>query len=408
MEKHLAAFTKRQSSNPIFSSILQFVATVISVVVLLFLATTVIFFQWDQMSRTSLPASAASPTNSTSQGDQILSEAQQDVSVATDVIAWSGFFLAFIASSVAIAGFFGIHEFRRIQHLRHEIDKDRQEIDKDRQEVQALKAQVRQELDQVEKHFKSESQTFLEVTYNQGAGDDAYRRGDNKLAIGYYLNVLKRRPDDKRTMERLGRAYSNLNEMQTSIDYLQQALKNDPSYVPALRSLGLCYRYTDKNKAIEQFKLALEKDPNDYEALDFLGLVYRDNGLISEAIAAHEQALKIKRRPETQFFLSLLYAKRGGKDDRNRALRMALNAEDDLDVKDPNEEMRPVWQLIIRAGARILQGNEDEAYELVKQLKDHVTTQRTADALTGHLKFLLEATGHSAWIDKFTSTLIVK
>ena len=207
-------------------------------------------------------------------------------------------------------------------------------------------------------------------------------------------------------MERLGRAYSNLNNINKAIDYLEnKALAIDPSFVPALRSLALCYRYSDRDKAIDYFQRALKLDPSDYETWDFLGLIYRDNQLIDEAISAHEQAFSLKRRPETQFYLSILYSIKG---DVKRAKLMALNAENDLHLKDHNERIRPVWKDLIRAGVHIIEGNEDEAYQLVKTLSPYITTDRVYEAVAGHLKFLLEATDHDAWKQKFTSILMVK
>lgn len=411
MKKRFTDFFMQKLTTYLFS-VMLFGAIFIAVIILLFLSVSVVAFQWNQINFTSfsshsVPSSASSTqvqnlavSNqvATDQANQALSEAQQDINVSNNIIAWSGFFLAFIASSVAIAAFFGVHEFRRIQHIRGEIDRDRQEVN-------LLKTQISEQLDNLMKQFGSESQTFINVSYNLGAANDAYKQGKNDIAIKHYLKVLKLRPDDKRVMERLGRAYSNLNEMQLSIYYLQKALAIDPSYEPALRSLGLCYRYSDKDKSIEQLKLAIEKNPSDYEALDFLGLIYRDNGRFDDAIAVHEQALKIRRRPETQFYLSLLYSKKG---DTKEAMRMAFNAEADLDTKDPDEELRPVWQIVIHMGVLIFEGKEEDAYRRVEELTQYITTQRICDAVTGHLKFLLETTAHDAWQQKFLGVIRVK
>lgn len=87
---------------------------------------------------------------------------------------------------------------------------------------------------------------------------------------------------------------------------------------------------------------------------------------------------------------------------------MSLNAENDLLIKEHDERIRPVWKALIRAGVHILEGNEGEAYKLIKTLSPYITTDRVYEAVTGHLKFLLEATGHDTWKQKFTSILRVK
>ena len=245
----------------------------------------------------------------------------------------------------------------------------------------------------------------MDASYNFNLATNAYEVGDNVSAIEYYLQVLQLQPKNTRVMERLGRAYSNLNDLGKAIDYLEKALAIDPSYVPALRSLGLCYRYTDVDKAINYLNLALKIKSADHETWDFLGLIYRDNKLFDEAISAHTQALNLKRRPETQFYLSILHAIKG---DAEGARAMSLNAKYDLRQKEHDERIRPVWKILIRAGVPLIEGNLDEAYRLIQSLTEYITTQRICDAVTGHLKFLLEATGHEDWIEKFTCILKVK
>lgn len=405
MNRHGSNFFLRQVSTVAF--IVQGIFIGIATIVFIALSFTVIVFQWNQMNKTYVPleitASSTSNQNTNSsspnsQDEQILSEAQQDISVANNIIAWSGFFLAIIASAVTVAGFFGIREFLRIRHLSDEFEKQIQG-------VTHLKTQVESDLQELHKQLASESQTLIEAAYNFSVATDAYRVGDNVRAIEYYLQVLSAQPENKLVMERLGRAYSNLNEMSKALHYLEKALASDSSYVPALRSLALCYRYTDKDKSIDYFQQALKLDPSDYETWDFLGLIYRDNQRIGEAIDAHTQALSLKRRPETQFYLSILYAMQG---DMKRAKLMSLNAEDDLDKKEHDERIRPIWKDLIRSGVHIIEGDEDEAYKFIESLSPYIRTQRTYDAVTGHLNFLLEATGHSAWGKKFTSVLTVK
>ena len=406
MKKRLRNFFLHQING--IALVVQALFLGIAMIVFLVLAVTAVVFQWNQMNKIFAPPLTiiSSPTNSNSsssspnpQDQQILSEAQQDVNVANNIIAWSGFFIAIIASAVTVAGFFGIREFLRIRNLSNDFATQIQG-------VTDLKTRVETELRELHKKLASESQTLIEAAHNFSIATDAYKVGDNIRAIEYYLQVLNLQPENKLVMERLGRAYSNLNDINKAIDYLEnKALAIDPSYVPALRSLALCHRYIDKDKAIDYFQRALKLDPSDYETWDFLGLIYRDNQLIDEAISAHEQAFSLKRRPETQFYLSILYSIKG---DVKRAKLMALNAENDLHLKDHDERIRPVWKDLIRAGVHIIEGNEDEAYKLVKTLSPYITTDRVYEAVAGHLKFLLEATDHDAWKQKFTSILMVK
>ena len=250
---------------------------------------------------------------STPQGisdQQILTEAQNNVSIADAIIYWSQYELAGVGLVFAAVGFLGIREFshfvrlrkesevrlKKVSDLEKQVEKQLEQLTiHSKSESQRLNDQItqigtlpieekqkfEQRLDQFTKQFESESQnfmqTFMEASYNFNIATGAYRIGDNELAIEYYLLVLISQPKNTLVMERLGRAYSNLNDMNKAIEYLQKALAIDSSFVPALRSLGLCYRYIDKDKAIDYFQQALKINPSDYETWDFLGLLYRDN-----------------------------------------------------------------------------------------------------------------------------------
>src|SRR5205085_3208719 len=102
--------------------------------------------------------------------------------------------------------------------------------------------------------------------------------------------------------------------------------------------LSLLYRSTEPEKAIENLKDIVQKNPKAFEAWDFLGLCYRDQlirndeliidqTLIDEAISAHERALAIKKRPETEFYLGIMlyYSSKG---DKIRAKELLLSAYD--------------------------------------------------------------------------------
>ncbi len=384
------------------------------------------------------PTPTSTPTPQSPSEQQVITEAQNNVSIADIIIYWSQYVLAGVGLIFAGVGFFGIREFNHFVRLRKESElrlktvsdletkvKTQLELleDRSKSESQRLNDQItqlatlpteekqkfEQRLEQFSKQFESESQNFMQnfmdASYNFNIATDAYRIGDMERAKEYYLFVLNSQPKNKLVMERLGRAYSNLNDMNNAIDYLQRALVIDASYVPALRSLALCHRYTKKDLAIELFQQALKIDPSDYETWDFLGLIYRDNQHINEAIIAHRRALDLKRRPETLFYLSILYALKG---DEEGAKAMSLNARYDLKQKEHDERIRPIWKDLIRAGVPIIEGKEDEAYKLVETLSPYVSTHRTYEAVTGHLKFLLEATGHEAWKQKFIGILKVK
>jgi tetratricopeptide (TPR) repeat protein len=236
--------------------------------------------------------------------------------------------------------------------------------------------------------------------YNQA--NEAYRDGDNASAIEHYLRALELQPNNIRLLERIGRAYTNLNETEQAVKYFEKALSIDPSNSATLRSLALLYRYTDQEKALKYLNRSLKINPENFEALDFLGLFYRDQGLIDEAISAHEEALKLMKRPETEFYLSMLYAQKG---DYRRARLLDLSADLDLNEREHDERIRPIWKTLIRCGHLIFDDNKVEALKLTRMLTQGITTQRINDTITSHLQFLLAATDHKDWIPEFMNIL---
>ncbi len=394
------------------------------------------------------PSPTVTPTASSNsaqnaQDQQVISEAKQDVSTANAIITFAGLFVGVLAVIVAIvsfvatvAGFVGVFEVRKIRKLRMKFETDNKRVNQLRMEFEAdikridkLVVDFEEQLVKVTLHtteiesknqlfekqlviiaqhtadIENKNKTLMEASYYFDLATDAYNIGDNLHAIEYYKRALQLQPDNIKVMERLGRAYSNLNDMVNAIKYLNDALKIDPQNVPALRSLALCYRYSDKPKAIEYLKRSLAINSGGYEAWDFLGLLYRDQifqdqKYIDEAISAHENALAINKRPETEFYLSilLLYSPKG---DKIRAKALMLSAYQDTLEQEHDLRIRPVWKILIHAGIPIIEGEKEEALEIIRTLTSYITTQRIYEALKGHLQFLLEGIDHKEWIPEF-------
>jgi tetratricopeptide (TPR) repeat protein len=377
--------------------------------------------------------SGVSPTPDV-QLQQLYTVAQNDITVANAFVTFAGVVLSIAAVVLAAAGLFEFlgrrqlnTRFQQISHLERQLDKHiqqvadleqqvKKQIDNHTQQVAHLEERFEKQVEQLQlrtdyetrlfnerlaaldHQFDAKSQNFMEASYNFNMGKVAYQAGDDELAIEYFQEALKFQPTNPRILERIGRSYSNLNDMPRAISCLEEALKIDEDYIPALRSLALCYRYTDPQRAIECLKHAVKVKPDGFEAMDFLGLIYRDQGLIDEAIKSHEEAFKHQKRPETEFYLSILYAMKG---DKKRAKARALSAESDLDSPEHDKRIRPVWKLLIQAAYPILDGDKERAVQFIQMTTQYITTHRIHEALKGHIVFLLEASDHSDWLPEF-------
>ena len=344
---------------------------------------------------------AITPTSSVSSAQSSQGQQINDNTIANDTITAAGVFAAVIGVilgvltlAAAIATGFGILEVRRISRFRKQFDA---------------------QLEQLDKRIDTESQKYMEASYYYSEGTKAYRAGDNKHAIENYLAALRYLPKSPRVLERIGRAYSNLNEKEKAYEYLKQAIDIDPYYEPTLRSLALYYRYSNNQEAIRILKQILEKNPFAYESWDFLGLCYRDQlqqgqllsknqEIIDKAIDAHEKARNIKERPETEFYLGiLLFFSPVG--DKNRARDLLISASKRVEEQEHDVRIRDVWKKLIQAGAPIVEGKQAEALQCIADVLQYKPSQRIYIGVESHLRFLLEGSGRSDWIQTFMDKL---
>lgn len=385
--------------------------------------------------------SSNSPVTDT-QTQQILNESQNNINVATSLITFAGVFiaissviLALVGGFTAIAAFLRVRETRDIRNLRFRFENDINEInsrankaeqkfDENSQTFQNLLAnivgqtkiieeknrRIEEELKQLDTRIERESQKLIEVAQYYSEGTKKYRRGDNEHAIQDFMEALRYQPNSPRILERIGRAYSNLDDDINAYKYLDMALKADPESEPVLRSLALYYRPSNVQKAINLLDQIVKKNPDAYESWDFLGLCYRDQlqqgqqlikdqNIIDQAIDAHEKALALKPRPETEFYLGiLLYFSPTG--DKERASNLLKSASLKINDREHDQRVRKVWKMLIVASAPIIDGDKGLALKDVQSLVPLITTNRIYTGVESHLRFLLEGTGHSDWIDE--------
>ncbi len=423
----------------------------------------------EALSSIPLPSPTAS-LNSNSNSDQN-TQSQQAINTANNFVTFAGVFvevvavilgvLTFVATVVGVLGFFQVSRIKRslagIEKSRGEAERFRAEIEVEVKRVNELRvefeasntrvngllteseannarinelrtrfegelgkvtlhtAHMEQEIKQLDKRIESEGQKFIEAAYYYSEGSKLYRSGDNHHAIEFYLRALKLLPTSLSILERIGRAYSNLNDTENAVKYFNQALAIDSEDETVLRSLSLLFRSTEPEKAIAYLKDIVHKNPQAFEAWDFLGLCYRDQlirnqelikdqTLIDEAINAHEPALAIKKRPETEFYLGILlyYSPKG---DKIRAKELLLSAYNGTLLQEHDLRIRQVWKILIHVGALIVTDDKVEALSVFESLVEYITTKRIREGVQMHLRFLLEGTGHTDWLPNFIASM---
>jgi tetratricopeptide (TPR) repeat protein len=322
------------------------------------------------------------------QQQRVLDRANSTVDFANNVIQWSALFLTAFAIIFALAGFLGLREVQSIRRRSHEIEGLKDQFVTHLHNVEQLEIRIETHLRELSDKFARDSQTFIEASYFFNTATLAYKEGDNQKAIEYYGRALDLQPSNTRLFCRIGRSYTNLGDFQAAIDAFGKVLTKEPQNTEALRGMAAAYRYTDLDSSIEFARRATDADPNDYESLDYLGLLYRDRMQIDQAIEAHQRSSKLHPRPETDFFLSLLFVK---KKDIERAKLMMQSANVGLRDAQAADRVRPLWAAVLRCGKSILENRPEDLQHSLAEVHDYVTTVRAAESVLSHFKFLFDA-----------------
>jgi len=332
-------------------------------------------------------------------------EARTSINFASLIVMWSGFILTAFTIVIGIASFFGFRELKRIRTQYEVATKLKSQFDDHLKSVKKVEKTIEEQLKGLTLKFENESQILIEASYNYSEGSVAYKRGDNIKAIEYFSRVLKLQPFNAKVYCRIGRSYTNLGETEKAIDHFNKAISIEPNNAEAFWGLATSYRYMDIDKAIFHAQKATATDPSNFEAFDYLGLLFRDKEKINESIIAHEKAKNIKQRPETNFFLSLLYAYQK---DFDRAKLMIITANLELREEQDRDRIRPLWATLIKWAKLILEDNYTEAFIFAKELAIQSTTPRMAQAVLEHITFLLKSVEKAEYITSYTKLFKLK
>ena len=206
------------------------------------------------------------------------------------------------------------------------------------------------------------------------------------------------KPEERaRAHTELGTGYYSIGQYGVAIEELNEALKADPNYVPALNSLGLVYMaLKEDRKARANFERGVRLAPNDSDVNNNYGLFLCDRKQEKESLKYFVAALKnpLYRNPGETYVNAGICARRAGdvamaeefimkaialRPDDPRALfalaDIQFNRGDFLTAKFnltrymqqvPNADSRALW-----LGARIEQrlGNRAEVMSYGSQLR---------------------------------------
>jgi len=122
-----------------------------------------------------------------------------------------------------------------------------------------------------------------------------FQAGDFDKAATQFRAILKRRPDDLPTLQKLGESCLKTGMAEQAASCFRNLVKRDETNVTAIFYLGTANRALKKhNAARECFERVLELDADHFDAIFNLGNICRDNARPEEALAYYERAHRLR------------------------------------------------------------------------------------------------------------------
>ncbi len=126
--------------------------------------------------------------------------------------------------------------------------------------------------------------------------DVCYERGDLEKAVPCMETALRGDPANLHYLSQLGRMYIAQQRYTEAIDLLQSALTQDPENYRFHYSLGVAFgkrAMNDLDSSISHWEEAARLIPDSAKAFRNLGIAYFTRGMMDEAAAAFNRALRI-------------------------------------------------------------------------------------------------------------------
>src|SRR5581483_9409652 len=87
--------------------------------------------------------------------------------------------------------------------------------------------------------------------------------------------------------------------------------------------------------------------------------------------------------------------------DKNRAKELLVSASKGVEEQEHDVRIRDVWKKLILVGVPVVENNKTEALQKTASMIQYKPSQRIYVGVESHLRFLLEGTGQSDWIQAF-------
>lgn len=282
--------------------------------------------------------------------------------------------LTLILAATAIVGARSLREVRSVNSS----------MQAEATQMAAVRDEIGRELTRVQNEFE----TLVLVAHLYNEGQNAYSDADYDRASAFYIDALELQPDNVKIRVRLARTYINQGLVFQAESLLRNISSNSPTNADAWRALATVYRYSDRSKALEAMQTSLQLDPSADESWNYLGLLLRDADKDDEAIAAHQQALRLNPGdPIAHFYSGLLQAKNGSA----RSAASLDQAHARVDALRRTRRIKTIWADTIDWAYFVSVADHHEAIRLAGTLARKADSARNRRAILQHMIYYLAA-----------------
>ena len=123
---------------------------------------------------------------------------------------------------------------------------------------------------------------------------ECYKSGNLQQAESICKEILKIQPNNADVLYFLGVIYFQLNDCESTIQFIKEAVSINSNNIDAYIILGVVYqRKCQIDEAITCYQKVLDLDPNFVNAFYNLGIAFQDKGQLDEAISYYQKVLEL-------------------------------------------------------------------------------------------------------------------
>ena len=188
------------------------------------------------------------------------------------------------------------------------------------------------------------------------------KKGNLDKAIQYMQKAVDKAPESSYLQKELALLYLQQKNNLKALNIIEQILKKDPGYVPALIIYG---RINQSLKHIDDAKKAYEKviaiDPRQQNIYLVLGRIYMEESDLNRALKIYEQLVQtFPGSYAGQFFIGKIYATQGKVLEAEKMFLKTLEIKPGLD--EPRFELIKLYKV---------QGKDEKVLQLYKEILEN-------------------------------------